>query len=221
MSDTLLASPHDDLEAYALGALDPEDEQRFGAHLGTCERCSTDLASYVPVINALRHMPHPVPPPVPSVSAPAIAARRRFPLLPFAYAAAAAVLLALGGGLYRVMTPQSDSMLMTVAGMMADGPRQVALTGSDVRGRVIVGRRGRRTAVIVRGLSPAPAGFAYRVWFEGGRSRLLGSLTPARNGLEVLLVDGNQLADVRSVVVELDGLQTASRGNPLATGVVQ
>ncbi len=219
MSDTILASPHDDLEAYALGALDPDDGQRFGAHLASCERCSADLASYVPVLNALRQMPQAIAPPVPSVAA--AAARRRIPLLPFAYAAAAAVLLALGGGLYRATQPQTDSMLMTVAGMMADGPRQVALTGTDVRGRLIVGRRGRRTAVIVRGLSPAPSGFAYRVWFEGDRSRLLGALTPARNGLEVLIVDGNQLSDVRSVVVELDGLQTASRGAPLATGVVQ
>jgi hypothetical protein len=220
MSDTLLASPHDDLEAYALGALDREDEQRFSAHLGTCDRCSADLASYVPVLNALRHLPQVLPPPPPSIVA-VPRARQRFPLLPFGYAAAAAALLALGGGLSRVMQPQTDNVLMTVAGMMADGPRQVALTGPDVRGRVIVGRRGRRTAVIMRGLAPAPAGMAYRVWFDGDHPRVLGALTPARNGLQVLIVDGNKLSGVRSVVVELDGLDTASRGTPVATGVVQ
>jgi hypothetical protein len=188
--------------------------------LSACDRCGSGLASYVPVLNALRQVPQALPPPAPLVNGTA-AARRRFPLLPFAYAAAAAVLLALGGGLYRLMQPTTDAALMTVAGMMADGPRQVALTGPNVRGRVIVGRRGRRTAVIMRGLAPAPAGLAYHVWFEGDRPRLLGSLSAARNGLEVLIVDGNELANVRSVVVELDGQETAARGTPVATGVVQ
>jgi len=220
MSDAALASPHDDLEAYALGALDRDEEDRFASHLSSCDRCGSGLASYIPVVNALRQVPQGLPPPMPAVTLVA-GPPRRLPLRPFAYAAAAAVLLALGGGLYRVMQPQTDSTLMTVAGMMADGPRQVALSGTNVRGRVIVGRRGRRTAVIVRGLAPAPSGFAYHVWFEGDRTRLLGSLIPARNGLEVLIVDGNELASVRSVVVELDGLQTASRGTAVASGVVQ
>ena len=60
---------------------------------------------------------------------------------------------------------------------------------------MIVGRRARRTAVIVRGLADAPAGMAYHVWIEGRRDALVGTLQPARNNLQVLLVDGNQLAE--------------------------
>jgi len=130
MSDLLLESPHDDLEAYALGALDRDDEARFDDHLSSCGRCREGLASYVSVTNALRQIPQVLAPPAPlpaTVRAPA--ARRSFPVLPFGYAVAASLLLVIGGGLYRIMQPSTDSMLMNVAGMMADGPRQVALAG--------------------------------------------------------------------------------------------
>jgi hypothetical protein len=221
MSDVLSDSVHDDLEAYALGALDEYDDSRFASHLAACGQCRVGLAAYVPVVNALRQLPQPLPPPMP-VLAGARSARPAW-LAPTGYAAAAAMLLVIGGGLFKLLQPASDATLLTVAGMMADGPRQVAIVGPGVRGRMIVGRRARRTAVIVRGLADAPAGMAYHVWIEGRRDALVGTLQPARNNLQVLLVDGNQLADAHTVKIDLEHSAdaVAPNGSVVASGVVQ
>ncbi len=51
------------LAAYALGALDPEQRQRVEAHLDGCTQCQAALASYESVADGLLHAPNPKPPP--------------------------------------------------------------------------------------------------------------------------------------------------------------
>lgn len=43
----------DDVAAYALGALDPADAERFRAHLETCSICRDELATFEDVVHAL------------------------------------------------------------------------------------------------------------------------------------------------------------------------
>jgi anti-sigma factor RsiW len=221
MSDVTTASLHDDLEAYVLGALDAEDQGRFVDHLAMCSDCREGASSYVPVMHALRAIPQPVPPQLPSVVAEPRA--RRISFLPVGYAAAAALLLMLGGGIHYLMQPQGDSMLRKVAGMMADGPRQVALQGPGLRGRALVGHRGLRTAFVVRGLSAPPAGEAYHVWVQGDRTRFVGTLEPASEGLSVLLVSGNQLAGTHAISIDLEraDAQQVPTGPTVMSGTVQ
>jgi hypothetical protein len=203
---------HDDLEAYVLGALDPDDERRFADHLEECPACRDAVASYVPVTNALRTIAQISPPPLripvaePTLTAmPAPAALRRRPM-PFVamYAAAAAVLLALGAGLHAFMQPANDGDLIAVAGMMADGPRQAVFSGGGVRGRVIIGRRNLRAAVVLRGLPDPPAGSKYDVWIADGTPVMVGALQPARDNLEVLLLDARTVAGGHQIEVSLD-----------------
>src|SRR5439155_7189161 len=40
------AHPIDDLAAYALGALDPEEARAIGAHVESCSRCRAELRTY-------------------------------------------------------------------------------------------------------------------------------------------------------------------------------
>jgi len=221
--DATLDSMHDDLEAYALGALDRDDERRFALHLGSCEPCRDGLATYVTVTNALRSIPTVVPPPLPQVAAPdhqVVPLRRRFAPAAFAYAAAAAILLLLGAGLYSVVQPKTDRQLMAIAGMMADGPRQALILGDGVRGRVIIGRRNLRAAVVLRGLPVAPAGQAYHVWrVDSQQPVLVGALSPARDNIEVLLTDTSQLLGGHSLRVSLEASDAhAPSGAPVATG---
>ena len=207
MSDTALWPMHDDLEAYALGALEQSDERRFAEHLESCEPCRTAVSSYVPVTNALRSIATVAPPPMPRVDASlerVVPLPARFSPLAFAYAAAAAVLLVLGAGWYGLRQQGSDDALVAVAGMMADGPRQAALTGVGTRGRVIIGRRNRRAAVIVRGLPAPPRGSAYHVWLMDSAPVMVGALAPARDNLEVLLVDAARFAHGHRVQVSLE-----------------
>jgi Putative zinc-finger len=45
--------PHVDVAAYALGALDPDDDEAFRAHLDTCQACWAELESMVDVTSQL------------------------------------------------------------------------------------------------------------------------------------------------------------------------
>jgi hypothetical protein len=221
MSDVTFLTVHDDLEAYVLGALDSVDEKRFVDHLIDCADCRAGAASYVPVMHALRAVPLAVPP-APPIDIPVIAPRR-FTFNTFAYATAAALLLAVGGGLNVLMQPKTDNLLVQVAGMMADGPRQVALRGPGARGRALVGHHGLRTAFVMRGLTSPPTGQAYHVWVTGAGTRFVGTLQPARDGLSVLLVNGNWLSGTRSIVVDLEksSAEAAPAGAMVASGTVQ
>jgi len=221
MSQVITDSEHDDLEAYALGALDVEDERRFTAHLASCGACRDGLAAYVSVTNALRAIPVGVPPSLPLVGEPApTLARRRLGPAVFAYAAAAAVLLALGAGLHAFLQPSANRDLMTVAGMLADGPRQAVLSGTGIRGRVIIGRRSLRAAVVVRGLPAAPAGSVYHVWIAGGTPVLVGALEPAEDHVSVLISDAAKFAGKHDVEVSLESSSATAPGTPVATGAI-
>jgi anti-sigma-K factor RskA len=53
----------DVVAAYALGALDGEERTAFEAHLATCSRCQSELASYRRVVTAIGAGVEPVPVP--------------------------------------------------------------------------------------------------------------------------------------------------------------
>lgn len=46
---------HDWLEAYALGALDADDRERFEEHLPTCDLCRADLSAHVRMVDLLTY----------------------------------------------------------------------------------------------------------------------------------------------------------------------
>jgi Putative zinc-finger len=52
MTETSKA-PHFDVAAYALGALDPKEDEAFRAHLDSCPTCWTELESFVDVTSLL------------------------------------------------------------------------------------------------------------------------------------------------------------------------
>src|SRR5687768_9187192 len=53
----------EDVAAYALGALEPEEARRFERHLADCDLCRTDLAALQPVVDTLPATAEPVEPP--------------------------------------------------------------------------------------------------------------------------------------------------------------
>lgn len=63
--DTFHDEPlHDWLEAYVLGALDPDDRAHFEEHLPACDRCRSDLAAHIRVVDLLTYGLPPERPPV-------------------------------------------------------------------------------------------------------------------------------------------------------------
>ena len=201
------ADPHDDVEAYVLGALDPAEAGAFETHLASCQACRDGIASYGNVSRALRALPVAAPPPPPRVGR-----------LPFAWIAAiaAAAVLGIAVGQYAVPA-HADPDVAAIAEMMAAQPREIALAGPSARGTVIVGSGGGRTAFVVSGL-PAPApGRGYQVWVRGAKVRSPGMLHRTSDGLEVLVVPGDALAGAHHIGVTIE----PAGGSPARTGPAQ
>lgn len=200
-------NPHDDLEAYVLGALGRPDATAFEAHLVNCQDCRDGVASYSTVMRALRSIPLAAPPSVPAVHS----------VIPWWRAAAAIILigagLAAGAALNR---PDSD--LATIVAMLADHPREVSLHAEIASGRVIVASsRNPRTAFVVRGLPEPPPGRGYQVWVKGERVSSPGMLHRTRDGLEVLVVNGDAIAGSHHVGITIE----PADGSRMRTGATQ
>lgn len=198
----------DDVEAYALGALDAEERVRFEAHLTACGACHEAVTSYGDVLESLRRVPVPLVPPAPKVG--------RKPLAVGRYAAIAAGLVGLTFGVSQVpkfvQYQRSEREYAAIAQMLATDPQEIALVGkSGASGRAIVGDRKRHTGFIASGLPAANGGMVYRVWVSGAHTRFSpGTLERTPEGLMVLVVDGDTLRGGQNVRItfERDGAST-------------
>jgi anti-sigma-K factor RskA len=200
-------NPHDDLEAYVLGALEPSEADAFEAHFGQCSACRDGVASYGGVLRALRALPVVAPPPLPRV--------RRVPLGWLAAIAAAAIVgIAVG---QRTVGARADGDVVAIAEMIAAQSRAVALAGPAARGTAIVGSGGLRTAFVVSGLPPPPPGRGYQVWVRGASVRSPGMLHRTGDGLEVLVVAGDVLAGAQRIGITIE----PAGGSPARTGPAQ
>jgi anti-sigma factor RsiW len=205
-------NPHDDLEAYVLGALEDGEAAAFETHLASCSACRDGVASYGGVVRALRALPLAAPPPAPRLG--------RAPIGWIAAVAAAAVVGLIAGE--RIAPPRGDGDVVAIAEMIAAQPREVALAGTVARGTVIVGTGGARTAFVVSGLPAPPAGRGYQVWVRGAKVRSPGMMHRTSDGLEVLVVPGDVLEGARKIGIteEPAGGSPARTGPPQVTGNV-
>ena len=200
-------NPHDDLEAYVLGALDDAEAAAFEAHLASCSACRDGVASYGGVLRALRRPPVAAAPPAPRVG------RARIGWIA-AVAAAAIVGIAVG---QRTVPARADGDVAAIAEMIAMQPREVALAGTSARGTAIVGDGGARTAFVVSGLPAPPAGRGYQVWVRGANVRSPGMMHRTSDGLEVLVVPGDALAGAHRIGITVE----PAGGSPARTGPAQ
>ena len=206
-------NPHDDLEAYVLGALEPAEAAAFEAHLADCSACRDGIASYGPVLRALRALPAALPPPPPRVGRPLLAGSR--PLGWMAAVAAAAVIgIAVG---HRAVSTAVDADAVAIAQLSAAPARAVALMGATARGTAIVGSGGGRTAFVVSGLPAPQPGRGYQVWVRGAGVRSPGMLHRTADGLEVLVVPGDALAGAQKIGITIE----PAGGSPARTGPAQ
>jgi hypothetical protein len=202
-------NPHDDVEAYVLGALDPADVPAFEAHLAGCAECRDAIASYAGVVAALRRLPIALPPPLPRV--------HRGPRA-WLVGGAAAAALALAIGLGALLTAnRGDDDARAIAEMLGAHARVVALAGPAAHGSALVDAGGRRTAFVVSGLPAAPRGRGYQVWVRGATVRSPGMLHRLRDGLEVLVVNGDAIAGAKRIGIT----DEPAAGSPMRTGPLE
>lgn len=170
----------DDMAAYAIGGLEPAEEERVFAHIETCDRCRSELARLAPAVAVLAEsVEQREPPPglrarlldeVAADAAPAAAEsprRRRSPrrrlslggmlLRPAAGLAAAAVAIAGVGGYLIAKDGDAGS---------AEETFEVSSPMPAAGGTLVV--EGGEATMHVHGMPPLEKGGVYQVWVAGG-----------------------------------------------------
>jgi anti-sigma factor RsiW len=155
---------HELTAGYALDALDPEEQERYEAHLATCEPCRDELQGFWQVSASLARAAGGPQPPASlrgrileqahSERPKVVPLRRRFTLpvlLPAAVAAAAAIAI----GIWAV-------------GLSRELDDAQVFESANGEGSLVVAPNGEAALVVPR-LAPAPEGKDYEIWvFENG-----------------------------------------------------
>lgn len=160
---------HDLTAAYALDALDAHEAEAYEKHLAGCDRCREELARLAPTAASLAYAAAPKAPP-PELRGRILDAARAertnvVPLRPrstrgLAAVAAVAACAAVGLGVW-------DVSLHRRLDRAREPLHAVPVTGA--KGSVVVGAGG-RSALVLTGLAPAPAGKTYEAWVMQGRT---------------------------------------------------
>ncbi|HKW77492.1 MAG TPA: anti-sigma factor [Candidatus Limnocylindria bacterium] len=215
------------LEAYALGSLDPLECARVEHHLKDCAECQRVVSDYgrlidrFPDVLARRSRSRLDPATKPRLLR-AVATRRRVPLLALAGIAASlalAISLAWNLQLSRAVDAERNAFIalgsyQEIVFEVVDSPQvhrvllKPPVTGSTSYGKVYVRPDLPFVVAMVGRLPDAPNGNAYHVWltYASGETVLAGTLAPKPNtqGFDALVFDagrnGPVLASVKVIL---------------------
>ncbi len=223
-----MADVHELTAAYALHALDSEEEREFEEHLRGCERCREELAELKEAATSLAYAVDGPAPPAALRSRILEAARgdnvialprRRVLSYAAAAAAAAAIAVAVPLGLWANSLADKLDRERAASAILGDPAAQsVPLEGAD--GRLVVGS-GREAALVVSGLQPAPEGKDYEIWVIDGGSTRRSGLFDGDNGREVVRLDRRVPAGATvAVTLEREGGVDSPTSRPLFSATV-
>ncbi len=173
----------EDIPAYALGALDPEEAAALEAHLQTCESCRRELAAYQRVGSGLLAA-LPARPPRAAVKRnlqKALAGqtersrpRRSWGLGQWAFAGVLAVLVGLNlltvYQMYSLRREQAEmisrgSSEQTAIAMLAyPSTKTLTFNENGITGSLLVDKQRNLVALFAWNLATAPAGKTYQMW---------------------------------------------------------
>ncbi len=173
----------DNLAAYALGALDPEETAALEGHLQTCESCRAELADYQGVSSGLLASLPPRQPPArlkralqKQLAGQSSRARARFnwSFGHVVFGALMAALVALNVfTVYQLYTLKQEQAEIdrqrlseqTAISMLAYPTTQtLAFAENGVSGSLLVDKQRNFVAVFAWNLAPLPAGKVYEMW---------------------------------------------------------
>ena len=231
----MTAHPIDDLAAYALGALDPEEAKAIGAHVGSCARCRSDVralsdTAWTIAESRARDVP-------PGLRAEIVERARResrpsrapgrfaaiVTLLgrPVPLVASLVLALALAIVTTGYVVAQRDAASYGAALAAIPGARIVALapTGeiAGVRGSLVVPQNGDAPYLILD-LPEAPSGKTWEAWVIRGQTAVPAGITDAR-GLTTLVLRAPLAAgDTVALTAEPAGGRDQPSGKPVLAG---
>ena len=208
--------------AYALDALDPDDQQAFEEHLAGCERCREDLAAFSVTAAELAFAATPASPPPElrgRILAAAQAERPNVVPLPtrrttpraLAAVAAVAACAAVGLGIWNLSLHNQ----LTHANRQA--LQRVAVSGAS--GSLVVSSGGSAALLLYR-VGPAPAGKTYEAWVvQGSKARPAGLFQGGAGATYVPLARTVPKGAVVAVTVEPAGGSPAPTRKPFAVSM--
>jgi anti-sigma factor RsiW len=209
---------HDLTAAYALDALEPDDERAYEQHLAGCERCQEELASLSAAAGSLAYAVLPAEPP-PALRARILQAARderpnvvplrsRTWTRPLAAAAAVAACAAVGLGIWNVVLHND----LTSA---QEALRGVPLAGAS--GSVVVGAGG-KGALVVSNLASAPAGKTYEAWvIKDGKAAPAGTFGGGEATIVIRLTRALPTGAIVAVTIERAGGVEQPTRKPIIT----
>lgn len=218
-------SIHDLTAAYALDALDVEEEARYELHLAGCERCREELAELGDPVAALAYGTRsPAPPPelrerileaVRSERSNVVPIRRRLPVV-LGAAAAIAATVAIVLGLWAASVASDLDRERSLLAILAD-PQATSIPLEGATGRVVVTGTG-EAALVVSGLAPAPPGKTYELWVaQDGRMLPAGVFDTTGTRDVVRLTRPVPSGSGVAVTVENEGGTVEPTGKPILT----
>jgi anti-sigma-K factor RskA len=224
---------HELTPAYALNALDQDEEHAYEEHLRHCDACREELASFLDTAASLAYgaeAPAPAPDLGDRIVATAVAERtnvvplrRRWvvPALGAAAAVAAGVAIALGVWAASLSSSLDDEQREAteqreLIGLFVEqGAQHLPLDGAN--GTLVRSPGSGEAALVLTGLPAAPEGKTYQVWVvEDGAARSAGLL---EGGTETSVVRLDQPVGEGAVValtVERDGGAEQPTTDPFA-----
>ena len=231
---------------YALGALSPDEQTDFEAHLATCATCRADLQALRDVTGLLAHAAPDAIPPRELRDRVLREARTLRPLgtgraaaVPW-LAAAACLILALGLGYgylrERAARDQASHALAATRDTLAGQDSLVATLLSPDVGSAALAGAGRppsarlfwspsrhRVVMAVYDLPPAPAGRTYQLWaIAQGKPVSLGIFNTAPDGrlIAAMVVPANISFELGAVTEEPAGGSSQPTQQPFLVGKV-
>jgi anti-sigma-K factor RskA len=222
---------HDLTAAYALNALDRDDETEYEAHLGRCDACRRELASLQEAASALAFVSEgPAPRPglrsrilaeARSERGTAVARPRSWALPLTAAAAVAATAAAIGLGVWAASLSSNldaerrarASEQRATAILAAADASRIPLSGAS--GSLVVTPTG-EAALVVSRLDRAPAEKTYEAWvIEDGQPRPAGLFRGGGERTVVPLARPVPRGAVVAVTIEEEGGAEQPQGKPL------
>jgi anti-sigma-K factor RskA len=211
----------DDLVAYALGALEPDEQRKVEAHAPDCERCTRELEALAPAVAVLGESVEQLEPPPelrqrvmaavhtesqaagtpqPMLAAPERRSVRRFALRPAAGLAALAVA---GAGVAGYLVHDQGG----------GGESTVPVTAqTGIGGSLAVGDTS--SMLSLHGMPQLAKGSVYQVWVDRNSDiRPSSNFIPDPNGHAITAVDGHLGSGTRVMVTRepSPGAKTPSR----------
>jgi len=229
----MTAHPTDDLAAYAIGALDDEEQRLVGAHVATCPSCRAEVralseTAWTIAETAARDTPPGLRAaiveraggtrrPRPSAGAGLLdVLRRPVPfLVPLALAAALVVAL-IGFGTAR---RDADRYATVIAGAVGAKVVPLAATGVavGVRGSLVVPANG-STPYLILDLPPAAVGKTWEAWVIRGDTPVRAGVTGDAGVTALTLTAPIAPGDTVAVTAEPAGGVDAPTGSPVLAG---